>query len=224
MKSLIATITIALFTLNVFSQNVHLIYKTVFAGVKLEQDGRKDSKTSFIEGERHFLIFDEKKGISYFNADGKAFKNLKLYLSDKKKAQYKNIELSYQGDNKPYEYKSYKRIWKNTKKDIQNMMQQDSLKLEYSNETKTIKGYNCKLIYLIDRNYKTLVWYTEEFSYNWAMNDYHFLIPGTVVLVMGEQAEKPILELVEKKSFDISDTQISQENIDLIFKNWRKEY
>ncbi|MDD4148800.1 MAG: hypothetical protein PHE33_02110 [Bacteroidales bacterium] len=88
--------------------------------------------------------------------------------------------------------------------------------LKYTEKTKTISGYDCKNVIVIDGIKKVNVWYTEEIEFNWCFYDYRFLIPGTVVLI--EQDDKIIFELLRINILDFDDLPVKKEIIDELFK------
>jgi GLPGLI family protein len=224
MKLIVNLLALTLLFGNTQAQDVLLVYKTPIASIKKDSSNQKSSDYDFLEGERYIIINKESRSINYTKAFEEQKEIEPLYLKDKKKNQFKNIEFIYNKQNKIYTYSKLRRPWRDTKEQSDIIQQYEDAKIELIDKTKSINGYQCKLAYYITKYHKTLVWYTEEFHYNWVFEHVYSTIPGTVVRAIGENAEEPVFELISKQDLDLSKTIISKENYNLILKNWKKDF
>lgn len=207
MNKLFILLSIALVALSSQAQTL-LIYKSDIANI---------ANNGIKSGFKHLVEIEKGKGFTYTTVDTSQTQkdNVKIELFSKDKIR----ESILSKDNVKYINEWQKKqvfgfkIMENEKlANAENIKKYGNI-IVYTNDKKVINGFDCSRAALYNTDGITDVWYTNDFAYNYMLNNLLQNIKGTIVLAEKRENKAILLELVKKSDFSYSEPVFSEKNL-----------
>ncbi len=232
----------------VLGQDKHITYLCDVFSVSLAQDTEGNRKSNYKKrkGYLSILVIKDTKAISYrhdtVQSKSNDILNKNRYstsLFKKKNNKTRALSFFYSERRDKFNFNGFSSNWHQNRPDIEPDFKNESRYMKailskagvdttftapiinYTEKTKTIKGYHCKNAVVKSSKNEYIVWYTKEIDYHWCFDDFCALIPGTPILI--EHKGKPQLEFVSIKDLNYDKIWIEKRVVDFILKNWNKK-